>query len=167
MVDVMTLTWNCINFETKELRKTLVKTARGKNPRHTVPLNNAALTILNKWKGMGRRKKFVFDLLPDSFDINDENAIYYSRNNCDRKVNQALAVVAEKIGLKRLAFHMARHTFAILALNDGMSLSVVSRLLGHATTDTTETIYAEYLPKKLAEELQKLNYDFVPDFSNE
>ena len=163
MVDVMTLTWSCINFEDKELRKTLVKTAKGRNPRHTVPLNDAALSILNRWKGLHRRERFVFDLVDDSFDINDENAIYYTRNNCDRKVNQSLKVVAEKIGLKKLAFHMARHTFAILALNDGMSLSVVSRLLGHATTDTTETIYAEYLPKTLATELDKLNYCFIPN----
>lgn len=162
MVDVMTLTWNCVNFETKELRKTLIKTARGRNPRHTVPLNDAAITILKKWKAMGRREKFVFDLVPDAFDINNEEAIYYARNNCDRKVNQSLAVVAEKIGLKRLGFHMARHSFAILALNDGMSLSVVSRMLGHATTDITETVYAEYLPRTLAQEMQKLNYDFIP-----
>ena len=163
MVDVMTLTWSCINFDKKELRKTLVKTAKGKNPRHTVPLNEAALAILHKWKELGRRQKFVFDLVEDSFDINDEDAIYYTRNNCDKKVNQSLAVVAESIGLKKLAFHMARHTFAILALNDGMSLSVVSRFLGHATTDTTETVYAEYLPQTLASELDKLNYCFIPN----
>ena len=167
MVDVMTLTWNCVNFDTKEIRKTLIKTAKGRNPRHTVPLNDAALAILKKWKEMGRRKKFVFDLVDDSFNINSEDAIYYARNNCDRKVNQSLAIVREKIGLqKKLGFHMARHTFAILALNDGMSLSVVSRMLGHSTTDTTETIYAEYLPKTLAEELQKLDYGFIPKLSN-
>lgn len=167
MVDVMTLTWNCINFDKKELRKTLVKTAKAKNPRHTVPLNEASLRILNKWRCLGRRERFVFDLVPDSFDINDADTLYYSRNNCDRKVNQALDVVAERIGLKKLSFHMARHTFAILALNDGMSLSVVSRMLGHATTDTTETVYAEYLPKTLSEELAKLNYDFIPDLLDE
>ena len=167
LVDVMTLTWKCVNFETKELRKTLVKTAKAKLPRHTVPLNDASLKILNKWKTRGRREKFVFDLVPDSFDINDVNTLYLSRNNCDRKINQALAVVAEKIGLRRLTFHMARHTFAVLALGDNMSMSVVSRMLGHASTDTTETVYAEYLPKTLSEELEKLNYDFVPDLSNE
>lgn len=167
MVDVMTLTWDCVNFGKRELRKTLIKTAKGKNPRHTVPLNDAAIAILEKWKERNRRKKFVFDLVKDDFDINDENAIYYARNNCDRKVNQSLEVVREKIGLtKRLGFHVARHTFAILALNDGMSLSVVSRMLGHATTDTTESVYAEYLPKTLAEELDKLNYNFVPQLKN-
>ena len=163
----MTLTWNCVNFEKKELRKTLVKTAKGKNPRHTIPLNDAALAILTKWKQLGRREKFVFDLVEDSFIIDDQDALYRTRNNCDTKVNQSLAVVKENIGLKKkLTFHSARHTFAILALNDGMSLSMVSRMLGHATTDTTETIYAEYLPKTLAQELQKLDYNFLPDITS-
>lgn len=164
LVDVMTLTWRCVDFDKKELRKTLVKTAKGRNPRHTVPLNEAALSILTKWKEMKRREKFVFDLVEDSFNIDDENALYQARTTVDKNINQSLNVIKHKIGLtKRLAFHVARHTFAVLALNDGMSLSVVSRLLGHSSTDTTEMIYAEYLPKTLAEELQKLEYDFIPN----
>lgn len=165
-VDVMTLTWNNVNFEKKEVRKTLVKTAKGRIPRHTIPLNAAALSILEKWKQMGRREKFVFDILDDSFDVNDDNTLYYARNSGERKVNQALKVVGEKIGLKfNLSFKVARHTFATLALSDGMSISVVSRMLGHSSTDTTESYYAEYLPHKLDVELNKLNYCFVPNLS--
>lgn len=163
-IDVMTLMWSSVNMEKRELRKILIKTAKGKNPRHTIPLNDAAISILTKWKERGRRQKFVFDILDDSFDINDENALYYARNTGERKINQSLAVVGEKIGLNiRLTFKVARHTFATLALSDGMSISVVSRLLGHSSTDTTESYYAEYLPHKLDEELNKLGYDFVPD----
>lgn len=163
LVDVMTLQWAHINFEKKELRKTLIKTQRGKRPRHTIPLSDAALAILNKWKEKGEDRKYVFDLVPESFDSDDESALYYARNNCDRKVNQSLAVVKEKTEIKaKLAFHTARHTFAILALNDGMSLSVVSRMLGHSSTDITEQVYAEYLPRTLAEELEKLDYHFLP-----
>lgn len=163
LVDVMTLQWAHINFEKKELRKTLIKTQRGKRPRHTIPLNDAALAILNKWKEKAEDRKYVFDLVSESFDSDDESALYYARNNCDRKVNQSLAVVKEKTEIKtKLAFHTARHTFAILALNDGMSLSVVSRMLGHSSTDITEQVYAEYLPRTLAEELEKLDYHFLP-----
>lgn len=163
-IDVMTLMWSNINMEKRELRKILVKTAKGKNPRHTIPLNDAAIAILKKWMERRKRKKFVFDVLDDSFDVNDENALYYARNNGERKINQSLAVVGEKIGLNiRLTFKVARHTFATLALSDGMSISVVSRFLGHSSTDTTESYYAEYLPQKLDEELNKLGYSFVPD----
>ena len=31
--------------------------------RHTVPITDAALTILKRWQEMGRRARFVFDLL--------------------------------------------------------------------------------------------------------
>ena len=109
-IDVMTLMWSNINMEKRELRKILVKTAKGKNPRHTIPLNDAAIAILKKWMERRKRKKFVFDVLDDSFDVNDENALYYARNNGERKINQSLAVVGEKIGLNiRLTFKVARH----------------------------------------------------------
>ena len=167
-IDVMTLTWNNVNLEKKELRKILIKTAKGRLPRHTIPLNDAAIAILEKWKKMGRREKFVFDILDDSFDVNDANTLYYARNSGERKVNQSLKVVGEKIGLPfTLSFKVARHSFATLALSDGMSISIVSRMLGHSSTDTTESFYAEYLPHKLDEELNRLNYCFVPSLEND
>ena len=167
-IDVMTLTWNNVSFEKRQVRKILIKTAKGKRPRHTIPLSDAAVAILQKWKERGRSEKFVFDILDDSFDVNDANTLYYARNNGERKINQSLKVVGEKIGLPfTLSFKVARHSFATLALSDGMSISIVSRMLGHSTTDTTESFYAEYLPHKLDEELSRLNYCFVPKFENE
>lgn len=164
MVDVLTLMWSNIDFDKKELRKILIKTAKKRKPRHTIPLNEAAITILKKWKAMNRRQKFVFDLVADDFDVNDQSAIYKARNSCDVKVNQSLNVVGNRIGLKfGLTFHVARHTFAVLALNDGMGISVVSRMLGHSSTDITEQVYSMYLPTTLKEELSKLNYNYIPD----
>ena len=122
--------------------------------------------ILYKWKERNRTSKFVFNLVDDSFNIDDAEKLYYVRNSCDRKVNQSLRVVGDRIGLdKPLTFHTARHTFAVLALNDGMSLSMVSRMLGHSSTDITEKVYAEYLPMTLAEELNRLDYYFVPSMT--
>lgn len=170
LVDVMSLKWEHVSIEKKELRKIQVKTAKGRKPRHIIPLNAAAISILKRWQEIARqqrRTKFVFDLLPEDFNLDDADKLYYARNNADKKVNQALSVVGTKIGLKfTLAFHAARHSFAMNALNDGLSLSVVSRFLGHASTDITELIYAEYLPKKLADELESLHYDYVPNFED-
>ncbi len=164
MVDVLTLMWSNIDFEKKELRKILIKTAKGRKPRHTIPLCDAAIKILNKWKERNRRQKFVFDLVQDDFNINDQSAVYKARNSCDVKVNQSLNVVGNRIGLDfGLTFHVARHTFAVLALNDGMSISVVSRMLGHSSTDITEQVYSMYLPTTLKEEVSKLDYNYIPD----
>jgi integrase len=41
-----------------------------------------------------------------------------------------------------------------------MSLNVVSRLLGHGSTEITERVYAKFLPETLASELDKLQNDF-------
>ena len=54
-------------------------------------------------------------------------------------------------------FHLARHSFAVFALNKGLSMSVVSRLLGHSSTDVTEKVYAKFLPETLSAEVAKLN----------
>lgn len=57
---------------------------------------------------------------------------------------------------------MARHTFAVNALNKGINMSVVSRLLGHASTDVTERVYARFLPETLANEVDKIKSDILP-----
>ena len=59
-------------------------------------------------------------------------------------------------------FHVARHSFAVFALNKGLSMSVVSRLLGHGSTDVTEKVYAKFLPETLSAEVARLKDDFAP-----
>lgn len=58
-------------------------------------------------------------------------------------------------------FHVARHSFAVFALNKGLSMSVVSRLLGHGSTDVTEKVYAKFLPETLSAEVARLKEDFA------
>lgn len=161
VVDVMTLQWANVDMEKRELRKILVKT----NNRHIIPLSEPAIVILKRWKEKGRRKKFVFDLVGDDLNLNDDEALYLARNNATKCIDQSLVVVGEQMHLPfKLTMHVARHTFAVCALNDGMSVHVVSRLLGHASTDTTEKVYAKFLPETLSSELAKLNYAYLPHF---
>ena len=160
IVDVMTLQWDHIDFEKNELSKILIKTSR----RHKIPLTDPALRILHKWQAMGRRKKYVFDLVKDTLSLNDADALYRARNSATKCVNQSLRVVGEKLGFPfPLSFHTSRHTFAVLAINDGLTMTVVSRLLGHSSTDITEKVYARLLPQTLTAEVEKLNYSFLPE----
>ena len=116
-----------------------------------------------KWKERGRRKKFVFDLISDELNITDEGALYKARNTVTKNIDQSLVVVGWQMKLPfSLTMHVARHSFAVCALNDGVNMSVVSRLLGHSTTDVTEKVYAKYLPTTLRDEVEKLHYDFLP-----
>lgn len=158
IVDVMTLQWGHINFEKKELRKIMIKTSK----RHVIPLTEPALKILRKWQEKRVGCRYVFDLVNDNLDLNDEEALYKARINATKCIGQSLAVVGEQLGFPfSLSMHVARHTFAVMALNKGLSMSVVSRLLGHGSTDITEKVYAHFLPETLSAEMDKLHDDLV------
>lgn len=169
IVDVMTLQWKHIDFSKKEMRKVLIKTLKYQKQRNTVPLTPPAISILQKWQEMGRRERFVFDLLNDDFDITNQKDLYLARNNADRKVNQALKVVGTKMELPfTLSFHVARHSFAINALNDKehpLDMYQVSRLLGHSSTDVTEKVYADYVTETLHDKMNDLHFDYLPNLN--
>lgn len=159
VVDVMTLQWSNIDFNRKELRKIMIKTGK----RHIIPLTEPAIGILNIWKEKRGDSRYVFDLVKDNLDIDNDEALYKARNNATKCINQSLAVVGEVLSLKfPLTMHVARHTFAVFALNKGISMSVVSRLLGHGSTDITEKVYARFLPETLSSEVARLAGDINP-----
>jgi len=55
--------------------------------------------------------------------------------------------VLRSVGLgKGYSFHCLRHTFALHLVQRGVSIYVVSKLLGHASPKTTE-IYAHLAPE--------------------
>ena len=157
IIDVMTLRWCDINFEDKTIRKVMIKI----NKRHIIPLTNQALAILHKWRKDRLGCRFVFDLVKETLDLDNKDELYRARTNATKCINQSLKVVGEQLGLDfPLTAHVARHTFAVQSLNKGMSLNVVSRLLGHGSTEITERVYAKFLPETLASELDKLQNDF-------
>lgn len=158
VVDVMTLQWGHVNFEKKELRKIMIKT----NKRHVIPLTEPAIHILRQWQEKREGCRYVFNLVKENLELDDEEALYKARNNATKCINQSLAVVGEQIGLPfNLSMHVARHTFAVFALNKGLSMSVVSRLLGHGSTDVTEKVYARFLPETLSSEVARLKDEFA------
>lgn len=70
----------------------------------------------------------------------------------DNKVN--VSEVAYGIGKELnlnvgLTTHVARHTFAVRAINRGVSIYILSNLLGHSSVIATEKTYAKLLPKTL------------------
>lgn len=162
VVDIMTLQWKHIDFVKKQLRKILVKTANYRSTTHTIPLTEEAIEILKRWKQKCGNKRFVFGMLDDGTDLDNRETLYKCRNNITKCINQSLTVVGEKLKFKHpLTMHVARHSFAVMALNDGMAMSVVSRLLGHASTGVTEKVYAKYLPETLEEEMNRLDFGFL------
>nr|MCR5744538.1 tyrosine-type recombinase/integrase [Bacteroidales bacterium] len=75
-------------------------------------------------------------------------------NNC---CNENLQRLAERCGIKtHLTFHVGRHTFATIALNRGMPVESLSRILGHTNIRTTQ-IYAKITDKKISADMAALS----------
>jgi integrase len=86
---------------------------------HRVPLSAPALELLKSIKPEG---EFVFP----------------SRHGGHRgDFKKTWAKVCKAAGIKGCRIHDIRHSFAALAVSDGLSLPMVGRLLGHSTPTTT------------------------------
>ena len=64
-------------------------------------------------------------------------------------INKRIKKVAVMCGIKkRVSFHVSRHSWAVLALEYGMPIESVSKILGHTNITTTQ-IYAKVTSTKL------------------
>ena len=155
LIDMMTLRWVDIDFKKQVIRKVQVKTRN----RNVIPIREAAIKILDRWKG--RYKVFVFGLLPDKFNLNVDEELRKRRNSVTATINTSLKRQSKFANLdKEITFHWARHTWAVLALEKGVEISKISRLLGHTSTAVTEKVYAEFLPDTLGEVVDGLDFKF-------
>lgn len=67
----------------------------------------------------------------------------------NQQYNIMLKVAAQYANInKRITTHVARHTFAVFALNNGVSMEVVAKMLGHSNIKTTQ-IYAKVLNREV------------------
>ena len=61
-------------------------------------------------------------------------------------------------GVRYRKLHATRHTFSTRALRSGVSLTALARILGHASTKTTDESYSHLVIEDLAAELERLEF---------
>lgn len=99
-----------------------------------IPLLEIPKMILEKYKGA----------LPDGYVLPVLS---------NQKMNAYLKEIGDLCGIeKELTFHLARHSFATLALSKGVSIESVSKMLGHTNIQTTQ-IYARVINAKIGNEM--------------
>lgn len=136
--ELLGLKWDDINFEssTVVVRRQICRIdgevveapLKTKNSYRTISLGDDALEILRQQKAKSY-SEFVFPsstggpISPDS-------------------VLHMLHRVLKRAGLPRVRFHDLRHTFATLALQNGVDIKTVSGMLGHYSAGFTLDTYA-------------------------
>lgn len=159
--DLVTLEWKQVDWEKGILSKVLVKT----RTRLAIPLSAPALEIPGRWKRKGVNDRFVFDLLPPDFVFRDDGSLEKAIDNRNRTIRITLNAVGRILGFPfPLGMHVARHTFAVKALNTSrLDVHLISRLLGHSSVTVTEKVYATFLLPTLTLEVRsRLSF---PEFS--
>lgn len=94
---------------------------------------------------MGKTKEFLriplnkkAEILLDSFEVREQKVFKTYTNQVTNRYLKSIQIMADIN--KTLTFHVARHTFATLAISIGIPIEVVSKLLGHTDIKTTKFI---------------------------
>ena len=100
-----------------------------KNSYRTISLGEDAVGILKKQKKKCGDSEYVFPS-PTGGPISPDSVI------------QMLHRVLKRAGLPKVRFHDLRHTFATVALQNGVDIKTVSGMLGHYSAGFTLDTYA-------------------------
>lgn len=140
-MEILTLEWGQVNLKDGILilhnQNHLTKSRKVRS----VPLNKAALEILNKQRDkIGSELVFTRKGKPLTQDF-----VSHEFKRCVRRAQLN----------PKLHFHSLRHTFGSWLVQRGVSIYQVSKLLGHSSVNVT-AIYAHLQTDNLRESVQKL-----------
>jgi integrase/recombinase XerD len=119
------------------------KTARG---RRAVPITDELRPRIKEWlRVLGRRRLYRKDgpFLPSR----------HGNPWTQQYAQKIIRRVGDRVEIERLTPHRLRRTFGSHLLNEGVRLEVVSKLLGHRSTEVTEEAYAELLDQTVRKEM--------------
>ncbi len=75
------------------------------------------------------------------------------RNKIKKNIKSKAKSHANKV---QVTFHTLRHTFATRVIEQGMEISVLSKILGHADISTTLNKYCHAIPDRKRENMEKI-----------
>ena len=110
-----------------------------------------AIDILNKYRKEGAQPNdYIFPIITDkkSFTKSEEIRYFISQRE-NHSANFQLNRMGKMLKLPfPLSFHLSRHSFATNALNNGMRIEHVSKLIDHRDISTTQ-VYAKIISEEL------------------
>ena len=138
--EIIGLKWRDLNLQTGELRITrqVVKTGSSKEisaPKtkssvRTILLPTDMVELLAELKKQ-TKGEWMFPSPVKEGEPRNPTAVYHR-----------FQVILERSHCKKIRFHDLRHTFATMALENGMDIKTLSAMIGHISSETTLNIYS-------------------------
>ena len=139
--ELLALEWRDLNFKTGELRidkqvtflngQTVCSKPKTKESMRTIVLPQSLVEVLKEYRKTVESKL----MFPSPAKVGDEY-----RNPCS--VGSTMRLILNRAGCKHVRFHDLRHTFATMALENGMDIKTLSSVIEHKSSATTLDIYA-------------------------
>ena len=138
--EILGLKWSDLNLTNGTLRITrqvveagkqiVVQPPKTKRSIRTIILPAYMIEILTEMK---RRKtcEWIFPSPIKDGEPRNPSAVYHR-----------FKIILERAGCKNIRFHDLRHTFATMALENGMDVKTLSDMIGHVSAETTLNIYS-------------------------
>lgn len=138
--ELLGLQWDDLNFHTAELHivrqacpvngKIEISVPKTKSSVRTVVLPPSLMEVLKKYKEtVDSRWMFPSPVNPDL-------------PRYPGSIGEILSTLLKRSGCKHVRFHDLRHTFATMALENGMDVKTLSAMIGHVSAATTLDIYS-------------------------
>ena len=166
--ELIGLTWNCIDFErgTIHLYRQLKRDRAKKEYVFTTLKNRESRTfappanVLTMLKAV-RKNQAEWQLKAGECWNNTDNLVFTNEiggHLCTFTVYNHFKRVMDGMGLHEVRLHDLRHTYSVLALQNGMDYKTLSHNLGHATVAFTMDVYghvSETMMQNSAEIMQR------------
>ncbi len=138
--EILALKWRDLNLKTGELHvsrqvlkvngKVLISTPKTKSSNRMILLPPEMLELLAELKTR-TDSEWIFPSPLDLSQPRHPSAVYHRFQKILTRAN-----------CKRVRFHDLRHTFATMALENGMDIKTLSAMIGHVSAETTLNIYS-------------------------
>ncbi|WP_230321277.1 tyrosine-type recombinase/integrase [Planococcus salinarum] len=157
--EILGLSWNEVDFESKQIKVTQTLRNDGKviNPTTKTAAGRRSIAVPEELTIALKRFKTLENTEENEY-INKENLVLPSEAGSPinpSNLRRNFMSLINRAGVKKIRFHDLRHTHATLLLMQGVHPKIVSERLGHADTRMTLDRYSHLLPSMQKETAQK------------